>query len=208
MSDNNHPSIQRIEELQQLIAEFASVSRVLRMPGTGRLENDVEHSYGLALTCWFIAPKVAPKLNLEKILLYSLAHDIVELHSGDTFVFDKKNLKTKYTREKAALETISRDWPDFPELVQAAEVYMQKGDAEARFVYTIDKILPPLLINLEEKSQFWNKYKITREMHENEKRNKMQHSPEAIGYQDKLNEWLADPDYFYKPNTDTPGQQR
>ena len=140
--------------------------------------------------------------------LCSLAHDIVELHSGDTFVFDETGLKTKDAREKAALEQLERDWPDFPELPAAAKTYMEKIDPEARFVYTIDKILPPLLINLGEKEKFWHKNKVTREMHEAEKTKKMQHSPEAIEYLDKLNEWLADPDYFYKPSTDTPGKQR
>lgn len=202
------PSIDRIAELQRMIADFSKVKRVLELADAGRLENDVEHSYGLALTCWFLAPKIAPNLNLEKILLYSLAHDIVELHSGDTFVFDEAGLKTKDAREKAALKQLEKDWPDFPELSEAAKKYMDKADSEARFVYTIDKILPSLLINLGEKDKFWSKYKITRQMHEAEKTKRMQHSPEAIEYLDKLNEWLADPDYFYKPSSDTPGKQR
>jgi putative hydrolases of HD superfamily len=193
------PSVQRIAELQQLIADFAKVKRVLELADNGQLENDVEHSYGLALTCWFVASKVAPDLNLERVLLYALAHDIVELHSGDTYVFDKEGVKTKQIREDAALERIRKDWPDFPELVDAAEGYKEKRDAEAKFVYTIDKMLPPILINLGEKEGFWNKNKVTIEMHENEKGKKMKHSPEALPYLEALNEWLRDPDYFYKP---------
>lgn len=193
------PSVQRIAELQQLIADFAKVKRVLEFADNGQLENDVEHSFGLALTCWFLAPKIASHLNLERILLYALAHDIVELHSGDTYVFDEEGVKTKQSREGAALERIKNDWPDFPELYDAALGYKDKRDAEAKFVYTIDKMLPPILINLGEKEKFWNKNKVTLEMHEAEKRNKMQHSPEALPYLEALNEWLRDPDYFFKP---------
>jgi len=191
--------MQRIAELQQLIADFAKVKRVLELANNGQLENDVEHSYGLALTCWFLAPKIAPKLDLGKILLYALAHDVVELHSGDTYVFDKAGVETKAEREKAAIEQIKQDWPDFPELVGAVIGYAEKHDAEAKFVYTVDKMLPPVLINLGEKERFWRKNKVTREMHEHEKSKKMQHSPEALPYLDALNEWLSNPDYFYKP---------
>ena len=41
-------------------------------------------------------------------------------------------------------------------------------------------------------------------MHEEEKRKKMRLSPEAFFYLDELNEWMLDPDNFYKPDT---GQQ-
>jgi putative hydrolase of HD superfamily len=194
------PSIERIAELQQLIANFSKVQRVLKLPNTNRLENDVEHSYGLALTCWLLAPKVAPKLNLEKILLYAISHDIVELYSGDTYVFDTERVRTKEQRESAALERLAQEWPDFVELIDAAKGYKEKRDAEAKFVYTIDKLLPPLLINLGEKEGFWVKNKVTREMHELEKKQKMQHSPEALPYLEALNEWLRKPDYFYKPD--------
>jgi 5'-deoxynucleotidase YfbR-like HD superfamily hydrolase len=60
-----YPSMARIAELQQFIADFAKVERVPQLADTGRPENDVEHSFGLALTCWFLAPKIAPELSLE-----------------------------------------------------------------------------------------------------------------------------------------------
>jgi 5'-deoxynucleotidase YfbR-like HD superfamily hydrolase len=86
MSDS--PSMDRLAELQQLIADFSKIQRIPPMGNSGRPENDVEHSFGLALTCWYLQPKVAPDLDLLKILQYALSHDIVELHAGDTFVFD------------------------------------------------------------------------------------------------------------------------
>ncbi len=197
----NLPSIDRLADLQQLIANLAEVKRMVNLTDSGRLENDAEHSYGLALTCWFLAPKVAPKLNQEKILKYALAHDIVEVHSGDVFAFDEAGVKAKPQREKAALQQLRGDWPDFPELDRFATDYMDKIDPEARFVYTIDKILPSLMINLGEKEIFWNRHKITQAMEAQEKHKKMKHSPEALPYLDMLLEWMADPDYFYKPGT-------
>ncbi len=194
------PSMQRVAELQRLIVELSQVQRMVKLADTGRFENDVEHSYGLAMTCWYLAPKVAPKLDQGKILTYALAHDIVEIHSGDTFAFDQEALKDKPERESKAIKKLEKDWPDFPDLSKAALAYKNKSDAEARFVYTVDKILPSLMVNLGEKDIFWRRHKITREMEAIEKKNKMKSSPEALPYLEMLLEWMNDPDYFYKPD--------
>lgn len=200
-SDADYPSIDRIAELQQMIADFSEVLRAVPMMHTGRRENDVDHSFGLALTCWFLAPHIAPDLDIGKILRYALAHDIVELHAGDAFVFgDKETLASKSDREDSALEYIARDWPDFPELTAFAKGYKDHSDAEADFVYTIDKMLPAIMTKLGEDSDYWKRHKVTREMHETEKGNKMQRSPEARQYLDMLNAWMVRPDDFYKPD--------
>jgi putative hydrolases of HD superfamily len=191
------PSVQRIAELQQLIADFSSIQRALNIADKGRPENDVEHSYGLALTCWFIAPKIAPHLDMQKILMYALAHDLVELHAGDTYVFDSKAVETKPQREDEALERLAIDWPDFTDMVTAAKDYKDKKDAEAKFVYVIDKMLPPILINLGEKDAYWKKHNITKQMHDSLKHKAMMASPEASIYYEKLVEWLENPNYFH-----------
>lgn len=163
MESLDHPSIQRISELQQFINKFGAVSRAFNL--NDRLENDLEHSYGLALICWYLAPKIAPELNLEKIFKYALAHDTVEVHAGDTFVFaDAEHIASKSEREDAALEQLYQEWPDFTEMVDHAKGYKEKVDEEARFVKAVDKILPLLVIELGEGSEFWNRHKITLDM--------------------------------------------
>lgn len=192
------PSMDRLAELQQLIADFSKITRAMNLADTGRRENDVEHSFGLALTCWFLAPKIAPELDLSKILRYALAHDIIELHSGDTFVFDEVAVASKPEREAAALRKLEQEWPDFTELTTAAKQYAEKHDAEAKFVYTIDKLLPPILVSLGEGDAFWERNKITRAMHEAEKHKKMRSSPEALPYLELLEDWLAKRHTFYE----------
>lgn len=192
------PSIRRISELQRLIADFSQIKRHLNLADTGRLENDAEHSFGIALTSWYLALQVAPHLNLEKILKYAIAHDIVEIHAGDTFVFDEEKVRTKQAREEAALKQIEADWPDFPEMAQYAKQYMQKSDEEAKFVYTVDKMLPPLMVNLGEAEKFWKRNKITKQMHVKEKQNKMQHSPELKDYAKMLADFLPEKLFYHE----------
>lgn len=190
----------RLAELQQLIADLANIQRVPLLPKTDRPESDVEHSFGLALTCWYLVPHIAPHLDISKVLRYALSHDIVELHSGDTFVFDAEKVKTKPAREAAALDTLRVEWEDFPELTEYIAGYAGKREPEARFVYAIDKMLPPILTKLQADQSFFKVHKITKEMHETEKSTKMNVSDEARPYIEILNEWMANPDNFYKPD--------
>lgn len=184
------PSIERLAELQQLIADFAKVQRVPHLADNNQPENDVEHSYGLALTCWYLQPKIAPELDLGKILQYALAHDIVELHAGDTFVFDKAGIRSKEQREREALEQVRASWPDFPELADHAEGYMDKIDEEAKFVKAVDKILPVIMIELSlVNDPFWERLGITL-AHERENKVTIHVSDYVSPYYELLLDWL------------------
>ncbi len=187
----DYPSLDRIAELQQLVADFAKVTRVPHLADNGQPENDAEHSFGLALTCWYLQPKIAPELDLGEILKYSLAHDIVELHAGDTFIFDQENWESKEERERAALVSLRKDWPDFPAMSDYAEGYMDKTSQEARFVKAVDKLLPVIMVELGEQSDFWRRHKITLEM---EQANKVtiRVSEFVAPYYERLIEWLAE----------------
>ncbi|HEY1085561.1 MAG TPA: HD domain-containing protein [Candidatus Saccharimonadales bacterium] len=185
----NYPSMNRLAELQQLIADFAKVKRVVPLADAHDEENDVEHSYGLAMTCWYLHDKIAPELDLSKILRYALAHDIVEIHAGDTYPFDKEAVATKYEREKAAMRQIEKDWHDFPMIIDFAEGYADKVDEEAKFTYAVDKMLPVIMIELADAPTIWEKKQLTFEM---EKENKVTilKSTLVAPYYEKLLAWL------------------
>lgn len=195
--DTNHPSVDRLGELQQFVTNFSKVARVPRFED--RPENDVEHSYGLALICWYLAPKIAPELNMEKIFKYALAHDTVEIYAGDTFVFaEAETLKSKSAREDAALEQLYKDWPDFAEMVDYAKGYKEKIDEEAKFVKAVDKILPLLVIELGESSEFWNRHKITLDM-ERENKVTIRVSEYVAPYYERVIFWLENRGNMYTP---------
>lgn len=197
---DTYPSIERLAELQQFIADFSKVNRVLEFADTGRLENDVDHSFGLALTCWYLAPKIAPELNLEKIFKYALSHDVVELYAGDTFVFDHADtIASKSAREDAALERLDTEWPDFSEMIKSARGYKEKIDEEAKFVKAVDKILPLLLIELGESGTFWNRHKITLDM-ERENKVTIKVSDHIEPYYEKVLAWLEVRGNMHKPS--------
>lgn len=193
----DYPSLDRLADLQQLIADFAKIKRVPQLADNGIPENDVEHSFGLALTCWYLQPKIAPKLDLSAVLQIALAHDIVELHAGDTFVFDTKQAATKTRREQEAAQQIAKDWSDFPELSERATEYMNKASEEAKFVKAVDKLLPVLMIEIGEAETFWNKHAISLGM---ERKNKVtiKVSDPVAPYYDMLIDWLDERDNIPK----------
>lgn len=197
--DHTHPTVERLAELQQFVANFSKVNRAFELADTGRMENDVDHSYSLALICWYLAPKIAPELNEARIFKYALAHDTVELYAGDTFVFaDKEVLASKSEREDAALEQLYNDWPDFTEMVDYAKGYKEKIDEEAKFVKAVDKILPLLTIELGEGGKFWERHKITLEM---ERKNKVTIlvSDYVAPYYERVLVWLEDRGNMHVP---------
>src|SRR3989344_2250729 len=102
---------EKLKELMDFIEfthEFRKVLRVARIPYDSRMENDVEHSYQLAMVAWYLIDRHKLRLNKEKVFMYALAHDLVEVYAGDTFTFDKKGNDTKHDREKKALEKIKK----------------------------------------------------------------------------------------------------
>lgn len=193
----NYPTIERIAQLQQMIADFAKVKRVPFLADNNQPENDVEHSYGLAITCWFLHDKIAPELDLLKIFQYSLAHDIVELHAGDTYIFDKERVASKDEREREALKIIAKDWHDFDDLSIYANGYMDKVDEEARFVKAIDKLLPVLMIDIGVGRKHWKDLGITLDM-EIEHKKSIRVSSIAAPYYELLIKWLDERDNIPK----------
>jgi len=187
----DYPSMDRLAELQQMIADFAKVTRAVPLADTNDAENDVEHSYGLAMTCWYLHDKLAPELDLSKILRYSLAHDIVELHAGDTYPWDEAAVATKYEREKAAMRQIENDWHDFTMIVEFAEGYADKVDEEAKFVYAVDKLLPVIMIELADAKKIWHDKRLTLSM-ERENKTTILKSEILKPYYELLLSWLEE----------------
>lgn len=148
MSSDNRPDIHRLLELQKLLLQFSQIERVIDRKHKDAYirESDTEHSYNLAMTAWFLAPYF-PNLNTGELIKYALAHDLVEVHAGDTYAFaDKELIDSKAAREAAAVEQLKSDWPDFKELHDIIHAYEQKDSDEAKFIYALDKIMPIMAI--------------------------------------------------------------
>jgi putative hydrolase of HD superfamily len=135
--------------------EFQEVVRVARPPFRQRFENDAEHSYQLAMVAWFLIEQDKLKLDRELCFMYALSHDLVEVYAGDTYTFDNNHSLSKQKREKEALKKIKKRFSSFKTLAKILENYEKKKDEESKFIYTLDKLIPPIQIYLE-KGKLWH----------------------------------------------------
>ena len=165
--------------------EFRKVIRVARSPHGKRFENDTEHSYQLAMVAWFLIEQDKLNLNRELCFMYALAHDLVEIYAGDTYCFDKNSNISKYQREREALEKIEKRFSSFETLIKIIRKYEDKKDGESKFIYALDKIIPPIQIYLED-GKLWKEKKVSFEDVFENKNKKIALSQEVNKYWQEL----------------------
>jgi putative hydrolase of HD superfamily len=156
------PNAGRAISFMELLHAFQRIERVAHVPQKDRRENDVEHSYLLAMLAWYLADSLKLSLNKDKILRYALAHDLVEVYAGDTYIFteDQKEMDSKHQREHEAQLRIEKEFPEFGELNATIEQYEAKADEESVFVYTVDK-LAPVITNYVQDGRTWKEMDVS-----------------------------------------------
>ena len=140
--------------------EFREVVRYAGTKLGKRIENDTEHSYQVVMVAWFLIEQDKLKLNKELCLMYALAHDLVEIYAGDTYIFDKNKISSKVERERESLRQIKKRLSHFKTLIRTIEEYEKREDEESKFIYALDKLLPPLQIYLT-KGKLWHEKKVS-----------------------------------------------
>ncbi len=142
--------------LQSLICELSKVDRNHDILGSDRAENDVEHSYSVAILCWYLNDKFKLNLDIAKVLKYALVHDFSEVYAGDVNTFaSKKDRELKVAREARAIDKLSKELVKFEDFVRLLNGYDTKADDESVFVWTVDKMQALILADLDN----WRPYK-------------------------------------------------
>lgn len=77
----------------QMEVDLAGVPRVPRLPN-GEVEDDVQHSYSLAILAPELCKQLYPHLDNNKVQGFANAHELLEIATGDvaTFNLTKKQL--------------------------------------------------------------------------------------------------------------------
>lgn len=182
-----------IQDLLRFISfanKMTAIERAYRLKDSGRKESDAEHSYQLALAAWYLITKHKLKLNLELCLSYSLVHDLVEIHAGDTFFYTTDDgQQTKKAREAAALTEIAKEFPDIPDLEKLIHAYEERRDEESVFIYALDKLLPVANVYLND-GKPWQEENVTLAMLQSKKTDKVALHPLTKEYYDQLSHLL------------------
>ena len=131
------------------IDKAKNVFRQTHLSGHGRNENDAEHSWHMAIMAYLLKEYANEQIDIAKVMLMCLIHDIVEIDAGDTYAYDAEGLKTKKAREDAAKERIFSILPadQKAELVALFDEFEAYETAESRFAHAMDNLQPLLLNN-------------------------------------------------------------
>lgn len=198
--------LSRLLSFSGIINKLQEVERVIRVPKNERRENDVEHSYHLAMLAWYIADSNSLHLNKDLLLKYALVHDFVEVYAGDTYIYSKNQVDhdTKKEREESARLRIKKEFPEFKSLHQTILEYEKQESSESRFVYVLDKLQPVFQIYLDG-GRDWEKHQVTLAMIIEKKADKVALSPELLPYWNELLSILKQEEdtLFFKKDTNT-----
>ena len=158
---------ERIKKQMEFSLEIDKVKNILRqthLSGHGRRENDAEHSWHMAIMAYLLKEYANEEVDIAKVMLMCLIHDIVEIDAGDTYAYDEENLKTQKEREDAAKERIFSILPkeQKEELVALFDEFEAYETPESKFAHAMDN-LQPLMLNNSNGGSDWKEHQVSAE---------------------------------------------
>jgi putative hydrolase of HD superfamily len=156
---------ERLRRQIEFLVEADKVKAILRqnyLVDGSRRENDAEHSWHLALMAAVLAEWSADSnIDIAKVMRMVLIHDLVEIDTGDVFVYDEEARAAQAKAEREAAERIfgllpSEQAGEFRALWEEFEV---RETPEARYAAALDR-LQPLLLNYHSGGLAWREHDI------------------------------------------------
>lgn len=156
---------ERLEEQLAFALEIDKEKNIFRqthLSGHGRNENDAEHAWHMAIMAYLLREYANEPVDITKVMLMCLIHDIVEIDAGDTYAYDEENLKTQKAREDAAKERIFSLLPEDQkeELINLFDEFEEYSTAESRFAHAMDN-LQPLILNNSNEGGDWREHGVS-----------------------------------------------
>ena len=157
----------RLKQQLDFILEIDKEKNILRqthLSGHGRRENDAEHAWHMAVMAYLLREYSNEPVDIARVMLMCLLHDVVEIDAGDTYAYDAAGLQTQKARESAAKERIYSLLPDDQkrELMAVFDEFEADETAEAHFAHAMDN-LQPLLLNNSNGGSDWSEHDVTAE---------------------------------------------
>lgn len=156
------------ERLQKQIAFILEIDkeknifRQTHLSDHGRNENDAEHAWHMAIMAYLLREYANEPVDIARVMIMCLIHDVVEIDAGDTYAYDTAALATQKAREDAAKERIYSLLPEDQkaDLRAIFDEFEENQTPEARFAHAMDN-LQPLLLNDSNGGDDWREHQVT-----------------------------------------------
>ena len=158
---------ERLQKQLDFILEIDKEKNIFRqthLSGHGRNENDAEHAWHMAIMAYLLQEYSNEKIDVARVMLMCLIHDVVEIDAGDTYAYDAEGLKTQKAREEAAKERLYSMLPEDQkaDLTAIFDEFEERKTPEAKFTRALDN-LQPLLLNNSNDGGDWRNHDVTAE---------------------------------------------
>ncbi len=137
----------RLKKQLEFVLEIDKEKNIFRqthISGHGRNENDAEHAWHMAIMAYLLREYSNEPIDITRVMLMCLVHDVVEIDAGDTYAYDTEGKKTQKAREEAAKERLYSMLPDDQkeELMAIFEEFEAWETPEAKFARAMDNLQP------------------------------------------------------------------
>ncbi len=156
---------ERLERQLKFALEIDKAKNIFRqthLSEHGRNENDAEHSWHMAIMAWLLKEYSNDEIDISKVILMCLIHDLVEIYAGDTYAYDTENLKTQQSRENEAKEKLFSILPEDQKakLIALFDEFEAYQTADSKFAHAMDN-LQPLILNDSNDGGDWREHQVT-----------------------------------------------
>ena len=156
---------ERLQKQLDFILEIDKEKNIFRqthLSGHGRNENDAEHAWHIAIMAYLLQEYSNEKIDVARVMLMCLIHDVVEIDAGDTYAYDAEGLKTQKAREEAAKERIYSLLPEDQkkELAAVFDEFEESKTPESKFAHAMDN-LQPLMLNNSNDGGDWREHGVS-----------------------------------------------
>ena len=141
--DINQKQKERLEQQFAFIREIDKekfIGRQTYLTDGERKENDAEHAWHMAIMAYLFREHSNESVDIAKVMLMCLIHDIVEIDAGDTYAYDTEGLKTQKQ-----------------ELISLFDEFEAFETAESKFAHAMDN-LQPLMLNNSNGGNDWKEH--------------------------------------------------
>ena len=143
---------ERLKKQLDFALEIDKEKNILRqthLSGHGRNENDAEHAWHMAIMAYLLREYSNEPVDITRVMLMCLIHDVVEIDAGDTYAYDEEGKKTQKAREEAAKERIYSLLPEDQkeELAAIFDEFEESKTPESKFAHAMDNLQPLMLNN-------------------------------------------------------------
>lgn len=159
---NEDPRLQKQLAFALEIDKEKNIFRQTHLSGHGRNENDAEHAWHMAIMAYLLREYANEKVDIARVMLMCLLHDVVEIDAGDTYAYDTEAIATQKAREDAAKERIYSLLPDDQkqEFIALFDEFEACETPEAKYAHAMDN-LQPLLLNDSNGGGDWREHEVT-----------------------------------------------